>query len=96
MPRRVRNPRITPCTVRAITAVLLSVALMGAYVWRVEHRLANLETLAEHEVKTTWKSGGVEKEVRTTRNVGETLEQWQDRHFALVRERQAEFPPDSE
>lgn len=44
---------------------------------------------------TTWKSGGVVKEVRTTPNPGESLADFQDRHFAAVRAKQADFPPDA-
>jgi len=73
----------------------LAVVLTVGYVVRVEQRLRYIEVRSD-EMKTTWNSGGVQREVRTTQQAGETLAAWQDRHFALVRQKQADFPPDSE
>lgn len=81
---------------RKIILLTLLAACVAVYVARVEHRLENLEQVEAGEMKTTWKSGGVEQEVRTARNPGESLESWQERHFEAVRAKQEQFPPDAE
>lgn len=84
---------------RKIILPSLLAACVVVYVVRVAHRLENLENLVQveaGEMKTTWKSGGVEQEVRTARNPGESLESWQERHFEAVRAKQEQFPPDAE
>lgn len=79
---------------RITFAVLLALACAG-YVAHVERRIAAIEHLETKTMKTTWMSGNVQREVRTTQNTGESLADFQDRHFAAVRAKQADFPPDA-
>lgn len=75
-------------------AAVLALAAVG-YVVNVERRIAALETVEAGVMKTTWLSGGIQREVRSTQNPGESLADFQDRHFAAVRLKQADFPPDA-
>lgn len=79
---------------RLILASVLVLACV-AYVASVEHRLSALSEVEVGAMKTTWMSGGVQREVRTTQNAGESLADFQARHFAAVVAKQAEFPPDA-
>lgn len=80
---------------RTTIAVLLVLACAG-YVWNVERRMDVLEEAEVGEMKTTWVSGGVVREVRTVAEPGETPMQHEERHFALVRAKRIEYPPDGE
>jgi len=77
--------------------VLVVLLLTAAYVVSVERRLDAVRAASATEagdVKTTWTSGGVVREVRTQQEPGETPAQHEERHFALVRAKRLEFPPD--
>lgn len=79
---------------RLALAALLILACAG-YVVSVERRLVALERVEVGEMVTTWISGGIQREVRTEQEPGESLEAFQARHFARVVEKQGEFPPDA-
>jgi hypothetical protein len=81
-----------------LALVLVVLLLTAGYVVSVERRLEAVRAASSTEagdVKTTWTSGGVVREVRTTQQPGETASEHEERHFALVRAKRLEFPPDS-
>lgn len=77
-----------------LTIAILFVLACAGYVWHVESRLRHLSSVEALEMLTAWMSGGVTKQVRSEQMPGESLADFQDRHFAAVRAKQVNFPPD--
>lgn len=80
---------------RTLTIVAAVVLYVG-YAVCVEVRLDRLVFVEVCSVRTTWISGGVQREVVTRKQENETTAEWQDRHFAAVRAAQIQHPPDTE
>lgn len=77
--------------------VLSALLLVAGYVASVELRLRAVSAASNvevGEVRTVWMSGGVQREVRTQQEPGETAAQHEERHFAAVRAKRLEYPPD--
>jgi hypothetical protein len=85
----------------AFSTLLLAI-LLGAIVYLdcaqvtlLEHlRVQQGEVVVPGSLSSSWVSSGITRTVTTTRNVNETVAQWQDRHFAAVKERMDQYPPD--
>lgn len=91
---------------RAILPVASLLIVLGAIAtwWSITTAAQEMRHLAtllvvtqgkeKQAVKTTWTSNGSEHSITTPKIGGETLEQWQNRHFEAVRQAQAVIPPD--
>lgn len=73
--------------------------LLGAIVYLECREVVALERIGAAymtagDLSTSWISGGTVRTVTTARGVGESVSAWQDRHFAAVKARMDQYPPD--
>lgn len=81
----------------ALLALLLG-GLLYVNIWQATEvtRMAREVLMEVGELKTQWVSGGQTRSVTTARNVGESVADWQKRHFDAVVARMEQYPPDEE